>query len=320
MVLATDQLEFTDWTAKFAVIRSKSSPQKLRLFDLQTGKPCLPDEYDEIELLNCDYVKTIKNGVQQFWDAELHRIDELTDFTAHSIYYSIPEFKLEALNRDYIQLTGGRKMLQDSKSQEGCLERMIVFSNIGRAEFVTDRSLKNPIPDRLKVVVRNELGFGVGLLNFEGKVISSFEYASIGLHDQGLIPMAKRKVLDSESTLVWGLMDTDGREVISPQYEAIKDVIDGYAIVLKQGLFSLIEISTQNELLSGYNYIDVLGEDYLLLERFGKKGIVDCLGNVLVPVNYSNIILPTAKGGLFIAERDGKKFYIDATTNEYPIE
>jgi len=101
----------------------------------------------------------------------------------------------------------------------------------------------------------------------------------------------------------WGLIDKEGKEVLSPKYDFIGKFHEGYAEVIKGGEFIIG--------FGGIINMDVL---YRLSGYGGKKGFIDTTGKEVIPCVYDWV--ENFKDGKAKVNLNGRTFYIDTKGNE----
>lgn len=308
-----------NWTDRWAVITNPSDNRTQVLIDLRNGNRALPTTHDQIELMSCNYVQ-VKDGDQSvLYDDQLDPITPDQYANGTTTYFILSEEELKKLDRIYLNELG-RHMKDDITSEKDCNHRMMSLDNVTGIGFIMNPYGDEPLPNRLRINIREENVYKVGILDFQGKVIVPPLYNGLNYHYDGLIPFSVTDTLDYGRKAIWGIMDADGKILLEPRYSKI-DVIEGNrATVSDKGLFHLIDINTKETLISGYEYIQKDEYGYYHVKRFGLHGIVDDHGNVLVPLKYTEIHRKMDDGGLYKAFRNREGFYVDLNGNEFPIE
>ena len=312
-VLSANHGRVFAWSKKWAVVNSSEVRNKQVLIDLEGQK--VVGDYDRVELLSCDNLKVLQDGVTTILNKELKELSE-DDVNKKSVYYTLSDKDLETVRRKYTYAT---KSDFDGPFEDGedCGGRDIKEANITYIRLIEDAYARNPVPNRLVVTILEDNKRKSGILNFEGKVIVPFEYVSIGRHMNGLIQFGESEQLDIGSKVRIGLMTVDGEHVLPARYDEIQDLRGDTAIVALHGVSSLINIRTNEVILTGYRGIRYYNKHYSL-DKNGKRGLADETGKVVVPVIYDNAYLDSEN--LYIVERKKKKFYLDQNGNEIPVE
>ena len=116
----------------------------------------------------------------------------------------------------------------------------------------------------------------------------------------------------------YGCLDYEGREVIPFIYDDMDWFRNGNAIACKGGYYGVINKQEEEVIPFKYRYIIRDTEpNFFNIMHGGKEGLVDYLGNVVVPpVNYDlygNVRIE--KEGIIEIERDGERAYVDYEGN-----
>lgn len=303
------------WNARWAVVRPPDNARILRLIDIESGKQALTGDYGKIELLDCDYVRLHNGQKEMILDNNLREVSSET-LKKKNIYYVLDKKTLNQLRHGYLRLTG-KEITTGMESSENCLNRENRVRTFYKVELLLNKYSRDPLPDRL-IATYNESGkYGMGILNFQGKVIVPFDFTSIGRHENGLIPAAKKQPSVKKSA--WGLINSDGQEIIPFQYDQIVEITENNVVVREHGLFNLINLKTKKTVAEGYNRIRYNQHGHFHLTKFGKKGVCDKNGKIIVPVKYDEVFYKMDEGKLYRVERDKKNFFVDQYGNEHPV-
>lgn len=129
------------------------------------------------------------------------------------------------------------------------------------------------------------------------------------LFEQGLL-IAKNAL--------WGYMDTLGQIKIQPQFEFGREFKNGVAVTQLNGHWGLIDLEGKAVLDCKYNDVKYLenSNDQMIevLVRKERIGLIDSLGNVIVPAIYNEIGEP--KEGRIAVKRGTKWGFCDLEGNE----
>jgi len=159
-----------------------------------------------------------------------------------------------------------------------------------------------------------------GVLDAAGKEVLPFVYDKIGRwSSNGLAAVQKGNR--------WGFADRSGREVIPCEYSFAYDFEHGIALVQKGKLYGFIDAGNKPVIdfqFTGFKEITdvqkdeisetgfsssnrrlVMEEGYIILEKAGKWGYIDTLGNVIIPFEYEYIGVPSRAGQVKI-QKGGK--------------
>ena len=102
-----------------------------------------------------------------------------------------------------------------------------------------------------------------------------------------------------------GLLSEFGREVIPPQYEDIKVLNASLISVRDNGEWKVINLQGQTILPSGYDRLKVINNAYLAFESAGKWGLVNDKGKVITEPRFSWIGASKKEGFLQIRSSEG---------------
>ena len=138
------------------------------------------------------------------------------------------------------------------------------------------------------VVFKNSDG-KYACLSKEDKWVAPFEYDDItldGFSHEGLIRVEKK----TEDAKLLGLLDKDGKEILPCKYKSISKFENGVASVEIDG--NKYWINKEGNEVSQPEATDAkksVYEEYEVVERDGKYGIVDKDGNAITPFKYDHI-------------------------------
>ena len=97
----------------------------------------------------------------------------------------------------------------------------------------------------------------------------------------------------SEGHAVFGLLDLDGNEIISPVCEDIQKIDSkGRVIVKYQGKMGVVNIANQSIIPIQYDCVKRASysyEDYFIVEIDGLYGMLDAQNNVIIPIEFESI-------------------------------
>jgi hypothetical protein len=122
------------------------------------------------------------------------------------------------------------------------------------------------------------------LINMQGEVITPFKYE----HIQGSVTDFLGAVQLGGK---WGFIDTNGKEIIVPQYEECYAFSDGLATVKKNGKWGCIDKTGKVIIPIKYDYCILFGEDEnsTRVELGGKFGVIDKAGKEVIPIKYEDV-------------------------------
>ncbi len=304
------------WSKKWLVASTVEHPRKQVLIDLNKKKEV--GVYDRVDLLTCDNLRITQDGKIQLVNDRLQELNE-SDLDKKAVYLNLSEKDLEGARREYFNLTQQR-FDEAFDGEDDCGGRDLKEVKINNLRLVKDRYGKEPLPNRLIVDYWDQDKRRFALLNFEGKVIVDDGRRFGGYHFNGLIEYVVYERLDVGAIGRHGFMDADGAITFPAEYDKIEELHGDTAIVVLHGLYSMIQIRTKEVIMSGYEGIRLFNNGYYSISQNGKRGIADAKGKVLVQPIYDQVHFGTEGDGLFEAERDRKKYYVDQNGNEIPRE
>lgn len=120
-----------------------------------------------------------------------------------------------------------------------------------------------------------------------------------------------------DSTYGWGYIDEEGKIVIEPQFQEVRDFSNGYACVKRNGNQMFID-KTGNTVSAGWKDYGVEYSEGVLQvqDENGKWGYVDTNGDIVLEPQWDSS--SEFYDGLAAAEKDGLYGYIN-TTGEFVI-
>lgn len=96
---------------------------------------------------------------------------------------------------------------------------------------------------------------------------------------QGLFPVKINKM--------WGLINSDGRLVTEPLYQAIGEFkAPGYAVMQRDGKVGLLDQSAREVIKPVYEDVKVLAEELVAVLKDGNWEVIDFNGKVILPAGY----------------------------------
>ncbi|MFI3230695.1 MAG: WG repeat-containing protein [bacterium] len=117
----------------------------------------------------------------------------------------------------------------------------------------------------------------------------------------------------------YGLMDISGNIILEPEYNDVKDFVDGIAVVIKKDdndtkSFSLV--NTSGEFLTPFTEIESINnfsEGLLAVQKNNKYGFIDNTGTEVIPFDYR--LVTDFSSGLAKVWTDDKSYFIDKDNN-----
>jgi hypothetical protein len=133
-----------------------------------------------------------------------------------------------------------------------------------------------------------------GLINAEGEVVVEPIYELIGEFDRfGLAVMQKNHFV--------GLLNREGKEVISAQYKELKVLDSTLVAVVENKDWKVMDHFGRTVVPEGYEEIEVWNQDYIAFRKNGYWGIVNQIGQLLVQAAYDEVLLE--QGRYFIIRK-----------------
>lgn len=86
-----------------------------------------------------------------------------------------------------------------------------------------------------------------------------------------------------------GLVDSTGKEIVPPRYEAILRYSEGFISVRLNGKYGFIDRTGREIIPPQYDYALYFSEGYALVQNNGKYGFVDTTGKEIVPLRYDKV-------------------------------
>lgn len=105
----------------------------------------------------------------------------------------------------------------------------------------------------------------------------------------------------------WGVVDTAGRVVIAPQFDALNDFSEGYAGAMVNDQWSLINRQGEWAVKPSFDSLESMEGGLIAAGHGGKHGFIDATGTWIVPAQYDSV-------GRF----SGPVAVVDAAGKAYP--
>lgn len=131
----------------------------------------------------------------------------------------------------------------------------------------------------------------------------------------------EKNVLKVQKDGLWGLINLEGNEILSPQYEDIETIkgIENSLLVEKSGVYGLVNDTGVKILDVNYTSITPLGEDYkegyITINQDGKSGVTSFSGKELLASNYTKIDSIYSEN-YYVIEENGKQKLINSKGEE----
>lgn len=265
--------------------------EKCGLFDDQF-KQRIPFKYVSLQLIDEDTFLAY-DGMYTFIDKD----DELLDTTHYANIYFPGRYTAFLTYR-----------LDDNKGKCGLMDRKLNRITPPVYEWVEMLHKKG--------YYATDTSNRMALLNDQGKQITGFKYTQRKpeWRDDGYWLVMER---DDEVTrrFYFGLLDSNGREVLPAKYDAIDRLYKGFAVVTKEGKKGLI--NEHGEELTKFEYDDMrfIGESYYTVRKGTLNGVIDVTGKLVIPIEYKYIHC-VGDSMAFVNREDNKKAYIDINTGK----
>ena len=305
--------EISEIYDQMAVVRPDRTQQKYNLYRMGENPKFLLADKRKIKLFNHGWIKIWEEEEFYFVNADLE-------------VQTIPYQKFDQLPEKYISLpisTFSKTSKSDSKKNidpdllPPGSQKLIFPFEADEVRSLSDNYRENPVENRL--IVRGKwqnYGQLTMLIDRSGKVLTNLRHSHISHYQEGLIYAFARDTIDGESKTVAGLLDMNGKVQIPFEYDKIRTVTPKHIIAEKHGVLGII--SRQNEIILPfrYGYIRYV-DDYYLISRYNKYGIVSSDGKILTPIKYNDI--KSMEGGIgYKAKLGDKIIHLDLDGKEIP--
>lgn len=125
---------------------------------------------------------------------------------------------------------------------------------------------------------------------------------------QALVPMMKKDK--------WGYVNTEGKFLIKPAFEAAKEYSDGLAYIKFGGKWGIINTIPAYVVIPTYDEINNFEGEIAIVSNAGKYGIIDKSGKLRLPVDYSEIRRDSYFANISFVCKDGLWDFIDSKTGQ----
>ena len=111
------------------------------------------------------------------------------------------------------------------------------------------------------------------------------------LQNSRQIPLGNGKYYIVKEGNDWKIVDTDGNEFISEEYENIVSVNGENAVIEENNKYGVVSIADNKAIINpDYDSISYATGSNYIVSQDGKYGVMDSNGNKLVDFNYTNIV------------------------------
>ena len=118
----------------------------------------------------------------------------------------------------------------------------------------------------------------------------------------------------------WGLVNSTNSTLLSCEYNNLTNTGNNIWRTSKSGKYGYVQLNTTSNVTTLIPCIyeslgDYSSDSYIHATLKGKKGIIDCKNNIIIPFEYSTISDPchTSNGSIIWVEKDGKQFFVTVT-------
>ncbi|MDZ4787087.1 MAG: WG repeat-containing protein [bacterium] len=112
----------------------------------------------------------------------------------------------------------------------------------------------------------------------------------------------------------WGLIDKNGKILITPKYSEIYPLEEGLSRITENGMFGLLDNNGKQICPAMYDYIEDFSEGLAKVRINSKQGYIDKSGSEVIPLKYD--FADNFSEGLAKVVLDSKHGYIDKSGSE----
>lgn len=126
------------------------------------------------------------------------------------------------------------------------------------------------------------------------------------------------QVLKAKKQDKYGLITIDGKQILECTYDNIKSLIgnENSIIIEKDGKVGLVDNNGKQVIDVKYKEIKKLNDDYkngyIVVDENDKYGVVDCINNIVLELNYS-MIKPIHENGMYVVKGTDGYNVVDKT-------
>jgi len=300
------------WTDRYALVVPDRQHRKYGLYAFSDDELKLPAEYDYIYFYHYGYFQTSKGDTLQFLDENFQPVTPPVKIENQSIYYATKSEKrtiLPLVKADIPELQEGKEVLiipmDAGKVEEIRKENRQAVGGLQRVMNFYERV------NQYKSYA-NSLGLRSNsvLIDKRGKLLSNV-YERVGKYRNGFIQVHNIIKIDGSDKKQLGFINTKGEEVIPLIYDDIVEVNADYMIVQKYGLRGVINLKGETILPIQYENIRLSESGHFYIQRFQLWGIAQLDGSLIVQPQYDTIDKNRTDQGYFKAQKDQKTFFLD---------
>jgi hypothetical protein len=156
---------------------------------------------------------------------------------------------------------------------------------------------------------------GVVLLGKWGFVDRN-ENIAVQPHYVQVRPMKKGVARVSSGASKWKFIDSTGKELNGNVYSDITVGERGRYLVYKNGKVGLAEVNGKELIVPRYDRLKDYGNGIIAVKKDGKAGFIDEAGNFTIPQEYENVQYDPINKRFFLQRKQEEKTYMELTTTK----
>ena len=150
--------------------------------------------------------------------------------------------------------------------------------------------------------------------NSMGEIIIDAKYAEI----KSLGPTYENGYIVKNTDSYYGVITTDKKEILECKYDEIDNVVSNEMFVVTEGgKKKIIKKDGQTVLESGFDEVDSIDGERIVVRVGDRYGVIDLQGNPIIPCEYEK--LSTAFENTYIAKKENK-YGLITSGNEVKID
>ncbi len=216
---------------------------------------------------------------------------------------------------DYLNILSKNIIAVKKDGLDSCIDKT------GKKLFELDAMPYGAFHDGLTpVLFRAKDGARVIYINKSGKTVIPPKYCSGLLFNNKLAAVAKR--VSNTSTLLWGYIDTKGKEVIPLKFQQAGyfDADTDLAPVKQNNHYGSINSKGEIVIPIKYEQISSFKEGLAIVKKNGLWGYINPKGKIVIPFKYKEADffrngiawVKNTDNDFFYIDRDGKEFWMPA--------
>lgn len=238
------------------------------------------------------FITAVLVGVFSAWGQLNNNALDRMQSDGYKIFYSnIHSVFKEGVKEETTKKTIVPPIYDKIVSYDGALKIFVVLSDShygvvnseGNEVIPTKYSKIGSFNDGIAIV--DEPGKGLGYIDYTGKVVAPCQYQSAATYFcEG---RAFVKIGDQ-----YGVIDTEGKEVVKPKYDEIENFHEGRARVIKDSLCGFIDTDGSEVVPPQYQRAENFSEGgFAFVQKGGKWGTIDKKGKIIIPFEYEWAII-----------------------------